>query len=133
MIGQGIRDFVQPGRVCYINYGEDYGKLVVIADIVDVNRVLVDGLTNFPRVIYPLKRLTLTKLRLDVLRGARTGTIAKAAKKFDLDKKWTATKAYEKMDRFNKKRQTTDFDRFKIMVQRKQRSYESGILAKKMK
>ena len=133
MIGQGIRDFVQPGRVCYINYGEDYGKLVVIADIVDVNRVLVDGLTNFPRVIYPLKRLTLTKLRLDVLRGARTGTIAKAAKKFDLDKKWTATKAFEKMDRFNKKRQTTDFDRFKIMVQRKQRSYESGILAKKMK
>ena len=56
--------------------------------MVDMNRVLVDGLKDFPRVIYPLKRLTLTRLRLNILRGARTGTVDKAAKEFDLDKKW---------------------------------------------
>ena len=129
----GLRDIVQPGRVCYINYGEDYGKLVIIADIVNANTVLVDGLGNFPRVTYPLKRLNLTKLRLPVLRGARTGTLQKAAKTFDLDAKWKATKAFGKMDRFNKRKSLTDFDRFKVMVQRSQRSYAARILAKKMK
>ena len=57
----GLRDFVEPGRVCFVNFGEDYGKLVVIVDILDSNRVLVDApAKKFPRVIYPLKRLTLT-------------------------------------------------------------------------
>ena len=91
-IVQGLRDFVEAGRVAFINYGADYGKLVVIVDLVDMNRVLVDGLKNFPRVIYPLKRLTLTRLRMNILRGARTGTLAKAAKEFDLEKKWKETK-----------------------------------------
>jgi hypothetical protein len=62
--------------------------------MVDMTRVLVDGLKDFPRVIYPLKRLTLTRLRMQILRGARTGTLAKAAKAFDLDTKWKATKVY---------------------------------------
>ena len=54
--------------------------MVVIADMAEYERVLVDGLKNFPRVLMPLRRLTLTKLRLPLLRGARTGTIVKAAK-----------------------------------------------------
>ncbi len=31
--------YVEIGRVALINYGEDYGKLVVIVDVVDKNRV----------------------------------------------------------------------------------------------
>ena len=78
----GLRDFVEPGRVCFINYGEDYGKMVVIVDFVDINRVMVDGMGAFPRVLYPLKRLTLTKLRVaNILKGARTGTLKKEAEK----------------------------------------------------
>merc|ERR1719333_1410908 len=98
----GLRDIVQPGRVCYINYGEDYGKLVVIADMADQNRVLVDGVGQFPRVLYPLKRLTLTRLRLNVAKGARAGTIAKAAKEANLFAKWEASPAAQKIDRFAK-------------------------------
>ena len=114
-----------------MNYGEDYGKMVVIVDMVDINRVLVDGIGKFPRVIYPLKRLNLTKLRIPVLRGCRTGTLAKAAKTFDLEGKWTKTPAYNKMERANKRAATTDFDRFKIMVLRKQRSYTASHLNSK--
>ena len=121
---QGVRDIVEPGRVCFINYGEDYGKMVVIVDMAEYNRVLVDGIGNYPRVELPLKRLTLTRLRLPVLRGARTGTVTKAAKAYDLDNKWRATPAFQKMNRFTLRRQTTNFDRFKIMLNRKQRSYE---------
>ena len=70
------RKFVQPGRVAYINYGKDLGKWVVIVDIADTHRVLVDGpTTGFPRTLYPLKRLTLTKFKLNLLRGARTSTL----------------------------------------------------------
>lgn len=97
--------------------------MVVIVDIVDMGRVLVDGLKSFPRVIYPLKRLTLTKMRLPLLRGARTTTLAKAAKAFGLDEKWAANPANVKMQTFAKRRSLTDFDRFKVMVARKQRSY----------
>lgn len=31
--------YVEIGRVALINYGEEYGKLVVISDVVDQNRV----------------------------------------------------------------------------------------------
>lgn len=59
-----------------MNFGKDFGKVVVIVDIADSHRVLVDGpTTGFPRVLYPLRRLTLTNLKLPILRGARTGTV----------------------------------------------------------
>merc|ERR1719432_732768 len=117
----GLRDFVEAGRVAFINYGDDYGKLVVIVDMVDMNRVLVDGMGHFPRVMYPLRRLTLTRLRIPILRGARTGTLKKAAEKFELDKKRAETRACQKLERAKARARTTDFDRFKIMVFRKQR------------
>jgi len=43
---------------------------------------MVDGMGSFPRVLYPLKRLTLTKLKVNnILKGARTGTLKKEAEK----------------------------------------------------
>lgn len=38
--------YVEIGRVAMINYGSDYGKLVVISDVVDQNRVSVVALYN---------------------------------------------------------------------------------------
>lgn len=34
-----FKRYVEIGRVALINFGEDYGKLVVITDVVDQNRV----------------------------------------------------------------------------------------------
>ena len=72
-----FKNFVQPGRVAYVNFGRDLGKVVIIVDIADATRVLVDGpTTGFPRVLYPLKRLTLTSLQIKgILKGSRTGTV----------------------------------------------------------
>ena len=62
--------------MCYINYGEGYGTLVVIVDILDNNKVLIDGIdSNNQRCLYPLKRLTLLKFKLPILKGAKTGTV----------------------------------------------------------
>ena len=107
--------------------------MVVISDMAEYERVLVDGLKNFPRVLMPLRRLTLTKLRLPLLRGARTGTIAKAAKAYDLDNKWVATPAYNKMNRYTLRSQTTDLDRFRIMINRKNRAQNVRKLAFKIR
>ena len=75
-------------------------------------------------MIYPLKRLKLTRIKLPkVLRGARTGTVAAAAKEFNLDAAWSKTSYAKRFDADKKRSATTDFDRFKIMVLRKQRSY----------
>ena len=81
--------------MCYINFGEDYGKVVVIVDIADQQRVLIDG-EDFPRALYPIKRLTLTRLKLDIHRGARTGTLIKAIEAEELPKKWAETPVAKK-------------------------------------
>ena len=108
--------------MAYINYGDDYGKLVVIVDIADQNRVLVDG-DDFPRVLYPLKRLTLTKLVVPISKGSRTGTLQAAAEEFGLEKKWEESNTAKMLARREKRSELTDFERFVVMRQRKSRSH----------
>ena len=48
----------------------------MIADILDENRVLLDGPnTGIAREVYPLKRVSLTDLKVTILKGATTGTV----------------------------------------------------------
>ena len=124
LILYGLRDYIKAVKIAFLNYYDHNRKLLVIFGILDAQRVLVDGLKNFPRVIYPLKRLKLTRIKLPkVLRGARTGTVAAAAKEFNLDEAWSKTSFAKRFDADKKRSATTDFDRFKIMVLRKQRSF----------
>ena len=128
-----FRNFVQPGRVVYVNFGKDFGKVAVIVEIVDSNRVLLDGpTTNFPRTIYPLKRLGLTSIKLAILKGARTGTVKAAAEKINLKQKWENTPIAKKIALRAKRASLTDFDRFKVMISRKNRSFKLRQLAKKI-
>ena len=108
--------------MAYINYGSDYGQVVVIVDIADQNRVLVDG-DDFPRVLYPLKRLTLTKLKVPLSKGARTGTLQSAMEEFELEKKWEETPTAKMLARRERRSELTDFERFAVMRQRKSRSH----------
>ena len=108
--------------MAYVNYGDDYGKKVVIVDIADQNRVLVDG-EDFPRVLYPLKRLTLTKLLVPLSKGARPATLEAAAEEYGLEKKWEETPTAKMLARREKRAELTDFERFKVMRQRKSRSH----------
>jgi len=121
---------VEAGRVAYVNYGEDFGKIAVIVDIADANRVLLDG-EDFPRVLYPLNRLTLTKLKIDILRGARTGNVLKAIKAYDLNKKWAASPVAKKAAIRTRRSEINDLERFQVMINRKRRAYAVRTLAKK--
>ena len=112
---------MEAGRVAFINFGDDYGKQVVIVDVADSNRVLVEG-ENFPRMILPLKRLSLTKMKIAIQRGARTGTFLKAAKKAELSKKWAETPIAKKLAKRATRANLSDLERFQCMISRKKRS-----------
>ena len=121
---------MEPGRVAFINYGADYGKVVVIVDIADASRVLVDG-ENVPRTLYPIRRLSLTKLKLDISRGLRTGGLLKKIKEFGLQSKWESTPIAQKIARQRTRQNLTDFERFSVMINRKRRSAQAKQIAAK--
>merc|ERR1712151_1267000 len=84
---------MQVGRVVYINYGPCKGKIAVVVDIVDENRILVDGpTTGVDRQVMPSKRIALTKLRIrEVLRNQHRQNLIKNINKFGLEKRWAET------------------------------------------
>lgn len=64
---------VQVGRVALINYGPDAGKLCTIINIIDQNRVLVDGpeaVTGCHRHAVGIKRIALTDITVPVTLNA---------------------------------------------------------------
>mmetsp|Transcript_168914 Transcript_168914/g.410547 ORF Transcript_168914/g.410547 Transcript_168914/m.410547 type:complete len:137 (-) Transcript_168914:73-483(-) len=117
---------VQIGRVGYLNYGQEVGKLCVIIDVVDQNRVLIDGpknLTGVNRQILPLKRLALTNFVLKIGRNSRQKTLTKAFTEADIATKFANTLVGKKLDKQAKRAALTDFDRFKVMLARKQKAF----------
>lgn len=85
--------------------------MVVIVDMLDSNRVLIDSPDGkMPRVVYPLRRLTLTKIKVKgILRGARTGTLKKAAAAQDVVASFKKTPVAVKMAKYATRKDLTDF------------------------
>eukprot|EP00828_Plagiopyla_frontata_P047266 TRINITY_DN868_c0_g1_i1.p2 TRINITY_DN868_c0_g1~~TRINITY_DN868_c0_g1_i1.p2 ORF type:complete len:110 (+),score=35.51 TRINITY_DN868_c0_g1_i1:96-425(+) len=58
----------------------------------------------------------------DVLRGQRSGLLKKKIEKFQLDKKWKESNICKKMENQQKREKLNDFERFKVMILKKQMS-----------
>ncbi|KAJ3133494.1 60S ribosomal protein L14 [Geranomyces variabilis] len=126
--------YVEVGRVVYITYGPDAGKLAVIVDIVDHSRVLVDGPnTGVKRQSISFKRATLTDLKVDIPRTIGTPALKKAIEKQDLAGRWAKTAWAQKIARREARAELGDFDRFKLMVARKTRRSVVGKAAAKLR
>ncbi|GAB0489939.1 hypothetical protein MMPV_001166 [Pyropia vietnamensis] len=126
--------FVQIGRVCLVNYGPYRNSLVVIINVVDHSRVLVEGPTaNVPRQVLPLTRLSLTDLMVPIQLNARPKTLAVAYAKAGIDETWAASSWGKKIAARSKRSQLTDFDRFKVMVARKAKTSAINKQIKTMK
>merc|ERR1711874_263562 len=112
---------MQVGRVVYINYGPCKGKIAVVVDIVDENRILVDGpTTGVDRQVMPAARIALTKLRIgQVLRNQHRQNLIKNINAFSLEKKWNATAFAQKLNAQKVRAGNSDFDRFRAMVLRR--------------
>jgi large subunit ribosomal protein L14e len=105
-----------------ITYGPDTGKLAVIVDIVDHNRVLVDGpTTGVARQAIGVRRIALTPLVLKKLpRAVRTGTLRKVVEAQKLTEQWAQTSWGKKIAARQARKSLNDFERFKVMRLKKQ-------------
>ena len=125
--------FVEVGRIVLINYGPDEGKLATIIDIVDGNKCLIDGpmtKTGVARQVIPFKRVALTDIVIKIPKNARQKTLGKAWDAADVQGTWDSSSWAKKLAAKKKRASLTDFQRFQLMVARKQRS---AIVAAKVK
>ncbi|KAJ3680173.1 hypothetical protein LUZ60_016451 [Juncus effusus] len=110
-----FKRFVEIGRVALVNYGKDYGRLVVIVDLVDQNRALVDA-PDMIRCQMNFKRLSLTDIKIDIPRIPKKKTLIAAMEAADVKNKWESSSWGRKLIVQKKRAALNDFDRFKVMV-----------------
>lgn len=68
--------FVQVGRVVLVNFGPYNGKLAVIVEIINTNRVLIEGpTTGVKRHELSLKRVSLTDVIVNIKRGEKSAAL----------------------------------------------------------
>merc|ERR1712062_580239 len=119
---------IEVGRVAVLNDGADKGKIAAIVDVIDQNRVLLDGpCTGVTRKAYRIKNLHLTPLVTKFPFSARSKVVREAWVKDDISKKWEESAWAKRMAMKAKRKGLTDFDRFKLM---KAKSARNKILAK---
>lgn len=118
-----------------VNYGEHLNKLVVIVDILDQNRVLVDAPTHsLQRKVINTKRLSLTSIKLDgIKRAAPIDEVKAAYEKADVEGVFAASGWGKKLARQEKRKTLDDFGRFKVMVARMKKSKAVNAELEKLK
>jgi len=119
-----------------INYGANEGKLATIIDVVDANRALVDGpeaKTGVKRHMLNFKRMSLTDIKIDIPRNARQRTLGKAWDAADVAATFAGSSWGKKIERKRKRSAMNDFDRFKLMIAKKQKSRAVNNTLKKMR
>ncbi|CAM6121895.1 unnamed protein product [Calypogeia fissa] len=112
-----FRRYVEIGRVALVNYGPQYGKLVVIVDVIDQNRALVDS-PDIVRTQVNFKRLSLTDIKIDIARNPKKKELKAAIDAADVAGKWEKSSWGRKLIVQKKRASLNDFDRFKVMVAR---------------
>lgn len=89
-------------------------------------QVLVDGPSKtegraVPRSAIPLSAVSLTPFVINKLpKAAGTGAVAKLWEKDEIDKKWSESSWANKRGQQERRRNLTDFERFKVMRLKKQ-------------
>lgn len=80
------------------------------------------SVTGVNRQVIPFKRLALTDIVVDVPRQAREKTLKKALAAGSIVEKWNSTTWAKKIANKKTRAALGDFDRFKLMIARKQKS-----------
>jgi large subunit ribosomal protein L14e len=119
--------------VALVNYGPYLNKLVAIVDLVDQNRVLVEG-PGAKRQIMNVKRLALTTIKIDDLpRGAPSSEVSAKFEAAHVEKVFAASSWGKKLERKSKRVALGDFDRFKVMVVKMKRNKKINAELEKLK
>ncbi|VDL78616.1 unnamed protein product [Nippostrongylus brasiliensis] len=114
---------VQIGRVVFIAKGEDAGKIATIVDVVDGNKVLIDGpSTGVLRKVRNLKDLQLTKFVVNVRVGQRTKGVRQAFDAAKISDEFKKTSWAKKIAQKAIRAKLTDYERFKLMKAKQMRN-----------
>merc|ERR1712137_519013 len=113
---------VEIGRLAMVNYGPDYGKLVVITDVLVHHRALVDHPDQLRRV-ESFKRLSLTTSSARSLAWPRR-RCSKALEESEILGKFAASSWGKKLQGQADKANMSDFDRYKAMLAKKKKNAE---------
>ncbi|KZO91989.1 60S ribosomal protein L14 [Calocera viscosa TUFC12733] len=118
-----FKKFVEVGRVVLVNQGPSEGKIAVIVEIIDHNRAIIDGpSTGVPRQPYAYRYVTLTPFVVPSLpRAAGSGVVKKYFDKSGIAEKWAASSWAKRREALQKRRALNDFERFEILLLKKQR------------
>ncbi|KAF5211593.1 putative 60S ribosomal protein [Clavispora lusitaniae] len=120
--------FVEVGRIVLI---DETKTLATIVEIIDQKRVLIDG-PSVARQAIALSKVVLTPFVLAKLpRGARTGTVQRKWAAADIDAKWAASPAAKQLAVKETRANLSDFERFQVMILKKQRRFAVKKIAAK--
>ncbi|KAK9838656.1 hypothetical protein WJX74_000751 [Apatococcus lobatus] len=115
--------FVEIGRVAMVNYGPEHGKLVVISDVVDQNRAVIDRPDEIRRVV-PFKRLILTDFKCELTRLAKKKELSAALEESGAFEKFAKSAWGQKIAKRKAKANLSDFERYQAMKKKQARSKE---------
>ncbi|KAK0507157.1 hypothetical protein JMJ35_010195 [Cladonia borealis] len=121
---------VEVGRVVLFTHGQYIGRLAAIVEIIDHKRVLIDGPSKkenaaVPRQSISLNNLIITPIVIPKLpRAAGRGAVARAWEKAEVEKKWDESAWAKRREQREKRRNLSDFDRFKVLRLKKQARFE---------
>uniref|UniRef100_A0A0K0F8Y0 Large ribosomal subunit protein eL14 n=1 Tax=Strongyloides venezuelensis TaxID=75913 RepID=A0A0K0F8Y0_STRVS len=108
--------YVEIGRIVFINDGPFKGKLAAIVNVVDGNRILIDGpTTGVKRSVINLKKIVLTKFKIPLRVGQRTGKVQKAFESSGVVEAFNQTNWAKKIAAKEKRAKLNDFERYKVM------------------
>jgi len=118
---------VEVGRVAVCTYGPDYGKSMVITDVVDQARVVVMGvdgmLSDIKPKSFPIKRLHLTSIRVPKMsqRGHRLKKVKSlvGASIDDIKNMLGEDRVVKQISKRRAKTGLSDFQRFKAWAEKK--------------
>ena len=110
------------GRVVYINYGPLSGRPAVVVDIVNGSKVVIDGPSlDVDRQVISTRRLELTRFKLGSFsKTDKRSQLQKKIEDFDLKKRFYSNGVGKRIAKQKKRASLGDFDRFKVMVLRRQ-------------
>ncbi|KAK8956357.1 hypothetical protein KSP40_PGU008632 [Platanthera guangdongensis] len=124
--------YVEIGRVALVNYGKEYGRLVVIVDVIDQNRALIDA-PDMVRGQINFKRLSLTDIKIDIPRIPKKSNLIAAMEAADVKNRWEKSSWGRKLIVQKKRASLNDFDRFKVMLAKIKRGHETRRELSKLK
>ncbi|KAG9787982.1 hypothetical protein KCU88_g1972, partial [Aureobasidium melanogenum] len=122
---------VEVGRVVTIRSGPYEGKLAAIVEIIDAGRILIDGPSTKEGQVVPRQPVATSAVSLtpwvipNLPKAAGSGALKKLWEKYEVDNKWAQSSWAKKREQQDRRRNLTDFERFKVMRLKKQVSLDA--------